>query len=209
MDIKYHDIGFPFIEIQNTYDDNELELIWEELNFLCYSDKLKGPEETGAAFEFDQFGNKYHTKNNRGILIDTVYSERTTSNILTCNRKLFNIVSKAFLETDHWFYKRMKITEDYTLLSYYENNQYYGIHNDNSIITALTWFYKEPKKFEGGDLGFSDFNYIIPVKNNYTILFPGIINHFVTSVTMDEKNLNKKYGRFCMSQFLYNRRLQS
>ena len=35
---------FPFLEIENMYDDNQLKLIWQELEFLNQSDKFEGPE---------------------------------------------------------------------------------------------------------------------------------------------------------------------
>ena len=46
--IKNYD-PFPFLEIENMYDDDQLKLIWQELEFLNQSDKFKSPEETGSA----------------------------------------------------------------------------------------------------------------------------------------------------------------
>ena len=46
--IKNYD-PFPFLEIENMYDDEQLKLIWQELEFLNQSDKFESPEETGSA----------------------------------------------------------------------------------------------------------------------------------------------------------------
>ena len=39
----------PFLQIENLYDEDELKLIWQELDFLNYPNKLKIPEKTGTA----------------------------------------------------------------------------------------------------------------------------------------------------------------
>jgi hypothetical protein len=40
---------FPFLEIENMYGEDELKLIWQELEFLNQLDKLEKPEKTGGA----------------------------------------------------------------------------------------------------------------------------------------------------------------
>ena len=46
--IKNYD-PFPFLEIENMYDDEQLKLIWQELEFLNQLDKFEGEEETASA----------------------------------------------------------------------------------------------------------------------------------------------------------------
>ena len=36
MNIKYYEEIFPYIIVDDMYDEQQLEYIWEELNFLCY-----------------------------------------------------------------------------------------------------------------------------------------------------------------------------
>jgi len=92
---------------------------------------------------------------------------------------------------------------DNTVLSYYENSHYYHPHSDQSMITALTHFFREPKKFEGGNLYFEDFdNHKYECINNRTIMFNGHVNHAVDALTMTEENMNKGLGRWVMAQFL-------
>ena len=43
---------FPFLQIENFYSEDELKLIWQELEFLNYPHKLEPPENTG--FSSDQ-----------------------------------------------------------------------------------------------------------------------------------------------------------
>ena len=71
------------------------------------------------------------------------------------------------------------------------------------IGKSFLWFFKEPKKFTGGNLILKDFDLEIEVKNNMVIYMPSIYVHEVTPIVMDEKD--RGYGRYSMSQFLFVR----
>ena len=88
------------------------------------------------------------------------------------------------------------------LLSYYENQDYYKRHYDTALITCLTWFHKDPKKFSGGDFKFSDYNISIECKSNRMIVFPSMIFHEVEKIEMKEEDCGNRYGRYCFSHFL-------
>jgi hypothetical protein len=81
--IKNYD-PFPFLEIENMYSEDELKLIWQELEFLNQSDKLEKPEETGSASVNGEI-----LKKNTGLYLDDLYKTRNISNILTVNKNLF------------------------------------------------------------------------------------------------------------------------
>ena len=87
------------------------------------------------------------------------------------------------------------------LLSYYENNNYYKSHKDSAVLTFITWFFREPKKFEGGNLKFTDYNESIEVKHNRCVIFPSFYNHEVERITMDINDLNKCLGRYTITNF--------
>ena len=198
MKITNYNDSIPYIIIDDLYNENELSMIWEELNFLCYPMKFSFPTKNESAT--DQRGNIL--KNNKLLYIDTIYTDRKYSNILNINRKIFK--KEIMPNHPHWIIKNNMITIDSTLISYYENGAYYKKHQDTSSLTALTWFYKSPKKFSGGDLILSldDEDIIIEVKNNKCVIFPSIIHHTVTDVSMNEEDEGKLYGRICMTQFL-------
>ena len=90
---------------------------------------------------------------------------------------------------------------DFTQVGYYENNDEYGLHHDHSVVTSLTWLYKEPKKFTGGDLYIGDSEIKIECVNNRTLVFPSMIRHKVNTIHMEEEHLNQRLGRYCISQF--------
>lgn len=199
MKINYFEKNFPFITIEDVYNDNEIDLIWEELNFLCYKDKLKQPNDTNTAISKDGV----QLKKNLGLWIDDLYSDRNISNILKINRKIFYNFDNIFKNNNSWFYKNFEPNYDTTLLSYYEDKDNYLPHTDNAYVTILTWFYKLPKVFTGGDLFFPEYEFGCTVKNNCSIIFPSRIMHEVNPVKMGDEYKDKKYGRFCMTQFLH------
>ena len=185
-----------YIRIDDFYDEDELALIWEELKFLTYRHKLNPPLKTGQS--------KPMMKKNAGLFLDDLYSDRNISNILRVNRKIFSKdVMKKYNDLSEMHENIFNCNQDTTLISYYENEGFYKPHSDTAVVTALTWFFKEPKQFTGGDLVFSAFNKTIEIENNMLLVFPSVVKHEVTAVSM-EKDIPKfsRLGRYCMSQFM-------
>ena len=73
---------FPHIVIHDFYDDEELKLIWEELNFYTKPGKLVSA---------DKYGGIVGMTDSKALMLDDVYPKayRNLSNILTVNRKVF------------------------------------------------------------------------------------------------------------------------
>jgi len=199
--MKVHSIQepFPHLIVDDIYSDHELKLIWQELDFLNHPLKWKSPEETASAKLNGEL-----LKNNFGIFLDGddgVFSDRKISNILSINRKILNQeILGSYRELSFGYQSAFTTNSDTTLISYYEDSHYYKKHKDHAIMTALTWFYKEPKAFFGGDLIFSDFNkHTVELKNNRAVLFPSFVFHEVEEICMPEHKPG--YGRYCMAQF--------
>ncbi len=198
MEIKNFYEPFPYIIIDTYYNDAELTLIWEELNFLCYPSKLRrATAKSGGA----QTPDGQLLKLNYHSYLDGLYAFRDMSAILSINKKLFANNYEIFRQHDSWFFKNLHINKDNTQVGYYEENDEYKTHIDSSTITALTWLYKTPKRFTGGDLILPDYDTKIKVYNNRTFIFPSFIKHGVIPVSMKEQHRNTKSGRFCISQF--------
>jgi hypothetical protein len=187
---------FDYIVINNFYTKEELQLIWKELEFL--TPKLKDPTHTASATE-----NGQSLKNNTGVFLDEVYSDRSMSDILSLNRKLWHpeIISHFDKAESPWWRIMGQCNQDATLLNYYENNNEYKPHQDSAIITAVTILYKEPAQFTGGDFEFSDYNLKIPKQSNMMILFPSSVNHRVTNVYSE--SLIPFSGRYSLAQFIF------
>lgn len=203
MTLKIHQIKnpFPFLQIENLYSEDELILLWKEFDFLTHPDKLELPENTGSALDEET---KVPLKKNKGLFLDDLYSSRNISNILTITKQLFSpVILNAFSELS-FGYENIKYTnKDATLLSYYENSEYYKSHRDEALYTAVTWFFKEPKSFSGGNFYFTDYGIKIEMQNNMAVIFPSFVKHAVDEIILEKNNDLTGHGRYSISQFLY------
>ena len=190
---------FEYIIIDNTYTDDELRLIFLELDFWTLSGSLMGIEHTQSA-RWEHNG--LPKKQNKGVFLDDVYVNRNHSNILKFNRKIY----KTELDKPSVILKMIRDSNyDSTLVSYYENEDHYKSHHDELTITALTYLYKQPKAFEGGDLVLTDYEYVFEPWFNRTYIIPGVVNHEVTEVKMRAEDCGKGLGRYCISNFIHKK----
>ena len=195
MQIQCFENEFPYIIIDDYYNNDELTLIWEEINFL--KNKLVSSLEPISNSPKDFYGN--NLKHNSLAYLDNTYINRGVSNILRINEKFIINDFEILRNHQHWFFKNVKPNIYYTSLSYYKDNDYYLPHWDECTVSSLTWLYKEPKAFTGGDLNFPDYDLTVKIKNNKTIIFPSCIKHQVFPVKMNDTIDNT--GRYCISQF--------
>ena len=191
---------FPHLIIKNFYDNKELKLIWEELNFYTKDKKL---------FEAKEFGGVVDKTNSKAIWLDKVFSTkyRSLSNILTVNRKIFDSrILEIFSEIHDCCSIAKYSNSDHTKVRYYHNDEYYEPHTDTFIqFLAFTYFYKEPKKFKGGELFFPKYNYSFTCDNNSLIMFPGWVEHGVSKVVIENSDYFDGYGRYAITSFFGNK----
>lgn len=187
---------FEYIIIDDTYTEDELKFIFLELDFWSLSENLLPPNLTGSGICDDG----KLKKKNKGVFLDVAYANRNYSNILKLNRNLYSLPLKEPSVINN-FIKYSNY--DTTLVSYYENSEYYTPHADTSIVTALTYLYKEPKAFDGGDLILTDYGIAFEPWFNRTYIMPGVVEHEVTEVTMKQEDCGKGLGRYCISNFIH------
>jgi len=187
---QFFESPVPFCIIRNYYTSEELRKLWIELDFL--HGKFREPARTGTATD----SNGIPRKNNRGLFLDEIYTDRSLSNILAINRKIGSVDLKPNFEGKGWFYRYLTNQSDRlsdkTLVSYYEDGSYYKPHVDAAIMTCISYHWKEPKEFTGGDLHFGDFK--VPIENNCLLIFPSCTEHEVSPVSGQ--------GRYAITQFL-------
>jgi predicted 2-oxoglutarate/Fe(II)-dependent dioxygenase YbiX len=195
--------GLPVAHFKNFYDEVACEKIWQELCFLNNDvTKLQPENITGSAWKEDDHGERVLLKKNTGLFLDGVYLNRSVSNILTENRKIFSESIINELTSNHIFFNYLKNSNfDSTLVNYYENSNYYDFHSDNAILTSLCWFYKKPKAYRGGELSFKN-DLTLNCNYNDYIIFPSILDHSVKEVKLEESFQNQNYGRYSIAQFI-------
>ena len=63
---------FPHMIVENFYNDDELKLIWEELDFYTKDEKL---------FDAHEFGGVVDKTNSKAIWLDKVFSKKYSTEI--------------------------------------------------------------------------------------------------------------------------------
>jgi hypothetical protein len=180
-EVTYFTEPVTFCIIKNFYSEDDLELIWKELENLKHN--FGGPEKTGTAH--NALG--HPKKQNKGLFVPQ------GNPITVLNRKLFAPELIHDLTKLNWFFGYLKhLNQDSTLVSYYEDSGHYKAHTDEAIITAIHYLWKEPKTFTGGGLFFGDFE--VPIENNCLLIFPSRTLHEVRPLT--------GYGRYALTQFV-------
>ena len=198
MEVKYHEERIPFVVIDDFYDDNEQSEIMVELDYLCTERRLIPPFE-------DKSGATNDDKNVKNVgcqYLESFYKKRKHSSILTITDRLFLDCVDIINNHPHWYFDLYAIDSHNTQILYYEDTNEYPAHQDVSRFTVVTYFYREPKKFEGGDLQFPDHQVQVECVNNRIIVFPSMLHHRSTPVRMLENDTQTKNGKFCITHFL-------
>jgi len=201
--VNLHEGPFPHAIVDNFYNEEELKLIWEELNFYTKPGKLLEAKDYGGVVGYT---------NAKALMLDSVYPDysrsdginyRTLSNILTVNRKLFTSgVLDAFAGIHDCCSIANASNSDTTKIRYYHDGEGYDPHTDKGFqFLGFSYFYKEPKKFTGGQLYFPKYNYEVSCDNNSMIVFPGWVEHGVREVKIEDSDYFDGWGRYAITSF--------
>tara|TARA_B100000085_G_scaffold65155_1_gene57944 strand:- start:179 stop:775 length:597 start_codon:yes stop_codon:yes gene_type:complete len=195
MNIDVLKVPFPHVIITDTYEEEELEAIWDELKFFTRPGKLLTPDEYRAA------PNKTKAS---AIILDHVFSDTKFSNIMSLESKILNSDALHRLgkvhESCEYFSRPGHILT--TKLRYYHHGESYVPHADYEYLFLIfSYFNKTPKKYEGGELIFPDHDYSFSCDNNTSIIIPAYIAHGVNEVSIKDSDYYDGYGRYCVSVF--------
>lgn len=189
----------PLLVCKNFFDAEELDLIWDELNFLSNPVLMQPPGSTGTSSDTEG----RPLKSNKGVFLEQIYKEPVVSSIWRCTKKIFSGFTSEFGNMHMANRLVLATTRSKTLVSYYENGDYYLPHLDSAVTSVLFWFYREPKEFIGGDLVFPDTGEVVKISNNTMVMFPSWAFHEVTPIQMSSESEQRRMGRYCVTLFLY------
>ena len=130
---------FPHLVFHNFYTNEELDLIWEELNFYTRPKKL---------FDVEDYQGVVGYTKAKALHLDSVYTgkNRVLSNILEVSRKVLDKqVLEPFSKLDDCCTLAKSANYDVTKVRYYHNGDYYKPHTDTFFeFLAFSYFYKKP-----------------------------------------------------------------
>ena len=200
IEVIIHEEPFPHLILKNFYNKEEEKLIWEELDFYTKDGKL---------FDAHEFGGVVNKTNSKAIWLDKVFDKkyRNLSNILKVNRKVFDsAILGAFSSTHDCCSIAKYCNYDVTKVRYYHDGDYYEPHTDKTVqFLGFSYFYREPKKFKGGELIFPKYDYTFSCDNNSLIMMPGWVEHGVSKVSIKDSDYFDGYGRYAVTSFFSNK----
>ena len=135
---------FPHFIIKSFYNEEELDLIWEELNFYTKPGKFLPPKDYGGIEGFTDA---------KALCLDNVYSAggeevdyRKLSNILTVNRKVFDSsILTPFAEIHDCCSLAKVANYDVTKVRYYHDGDSYDPHTDirnQKDLLVVSYFFQ-------------------------------------------------------------------
>lgn len=204
MIIKKINSPGDFLIVNDVFSEQELSIMWNEISYY-YNRKFFYPPELTSSAKNDDGSLK---KKNISVFLDGLYNQesRSLSGVLEfTEKKLLSAEIKNAMEEINPVHGIFKNANQHsTLLNYYENTDYYDFHADSCAYSVLTYIFKEPKNFSGGEIVFSigGSELTIDIENNMSIVFPSSYQHKVMPVVMEEGSRNKMLGRFSIAQFV-------
>lgn len=199
MNIITLESKLPCLIIKNTFLPEQVKAIYKELDFL--HPHLLTPDQTSSAFH-----NGEYLKKNKGIFTGDFYTNVNFSNIDRVRDSLFSNLEFQKTITDlsppHSLIFNSNVF--HTLISYFDDGDYYKPHKDSAAISFVTYFFREPKNFTGGKIIFPDFNVEIEPENNLSVVFLSSMLHEVTPITiLDKSKVNT--GRYSITTLCQHR----
>ena len=196
---------FPFIVVDNWYNEAEEKAVWKELDFLSALPRenidraettivARNPDGTARSNAYRWYLEGVYNQENRhhSHIWNCQYKQRSPEfhkHIMQCMP-----YGRSFLSSD----------KDSTLLSYYEDNDHYKPHHDTFHWTNLIWMVREPRLFDGGDFKLNEPNIEVKLKHNRAVFFPCCYLHSVSPVKFHTKPKEIGYGRYTITHFYYS-----
>jgi hypothetical protein len=198
MTVRVDPRGWALID--QTFSPRELETIWTAIDHIQAGGLFQTPTQTGSAVD-PRTGQVI--KRNRSVFLDDLTPEDCPLDIrpliasVWTNRQIV----KALTGVHPCYGLLNTVNYSTSLLSYYETGESYPAHRDRSVFTVLTWLYREPRQWQGGDLKLTQFGVTHRVQNNQSMIFPGCYLHEATATQMLTNEPGA--GRYCLAQFGY------
>jgi hypothetical protein len=205
MEFNYVADGIDAVVIDNFYTEEQLKDIMIELKWLTTPRIMSSDTNIGAAR--DPITHEIATSKN-GIFLENVFKDYRHSAIILHGIEQMGkeLIKDKLLSYNSLFKSFFQCDSKCHLVSYYENSQYYKQHVDSFFFTTLSYFYTEPKQFDGGEIVLTSCNSnkqaTVDVKHNRVVIIASSTPHEVLEIKSELNNIFSGNGRYCVATFL-------
>jgi hypothetical protein len=198
MNILPDPLGYVIIE--DTFEPRELDAIWSAIDHIQSQGLFQSPDQTGSAID-PRTGQL--VKRNRSIFLEDLEAADRQPDIRSLTAGLWTNakITRALTQINPTLSIWRNLNYSTHLVSYYETGESYPPHRDRSVFTILTWLYREPQQWQGGEFELLGYDRKFQVKNNQSIIMPGSFLHQAYPVEM--MTAEPGQGRYCLAQFGY------
>lgn len=191
---------YPFVLIDSWYSSKEESNVWSEIDFFERNNFLK-KDSTGGDGSVATYDDGISKAKNKRIFLGEIFKNNFASHI---NNYLYKQRTSEFKEIIQYCQPYHRSFEsanaESTMISFYNDGDYYDTHYDSTAWTCLIWMVKEPRNFDGGDFIFPEINHNIELKNNRMVMFPSCFNHQVSKLNYKNKN-DTDVGKYTITHF--------
>ena len=203
MEFNYIEDGIDAVVIDNFYTEEQLKEIMLELKWLTKPSVMVDETKLKAAATN---GEILTSKN--GVFLEEVFKNWKHSALISSGMAQLELpeFKDNLLKFNTMFKSLFDCNSRCHLVSYYENSQYYKPHKDASFYTVLSYFFIEPKQFEGGELVVYSCNSTkeatIEPKHNRTVVIQSSTMHQAKEIKSKIDQKLSGQGRYCNAIFL-------
>lgn len=193
--------------LKDFYTEEEKQKIWTELQYLRSNEYgwLHPNKENNAC---DADTGEVHLKDAIQYCVSykDVMDESIAlkSSIYVYGNKIWKW-HKKLTKFNQIYYQLQEINNRTSVITYYPNNSKYNKHRDCATFTMLSYFYREPKNFTGGEFIVEDRKY--EINNGFTIIIPSFLEHGCAEVNIINESKDDS-GRFCVANFFFQDNLK-
>ena len=193
---------FHHIIVKETFGDVPYQEVWDELVFLKL--RMQGPEQTGASTS--NTDPKDVRKKGVGVFLNKIYTDLSVSSIVFQTKRFLTdkrLTDKIQgLAEENYYFKHWnpEVLMDSFLAQYYDHGDFYKSHHDTALFSSVTVLHQTPKQYLGGNFVFPEFDYVVELEDNMSIIFPSVITHAIDELEIQKSG--KMLGRFSITNFL-------
>lgn len=190
--------------IDDWYTEKEEKAIWTELDFYSampkqYQFRTENSNDVARDSSGEAYSNSFRFYPNSYFNKDYLHISHSFNCIQKVRDEAFTkIVDEHLFPLNRMFYSS---NMDDTIITYYDNADYYKKHIDTAFWTLCIWMLKDETKISGGDFIFSDTKEVVKLKHNRAVFFPSFLMHEVEPIKVLDSSDN--YGKYTITHFFF------